>query len=79
MSEQLSETVAYQGMKISQLADRVSQLEQIVMKFSSTANANQQKLIQEIMTLKAQLSNAGTPEPEIVVSGEVETQAAAPM
>lgn len=72
MSEPVSETVAYQGMKLSQLADRVTQLEQIIMKFSNTANANQQKLIQEIMVLKsklpAELASDDMPTSEISVT-----------
>jgi hypothetical protein len=44
--------LAYQGMKLSQALDRLTQLEHIVMKIANTSSENTKKIIEELTILK---------------------------
>lgn len=57
----MSEVVAYQGMKLGQLADRIQQLEMMFMQFSKTANQNQQKFIEELGRLRMDVETLKNP------------------
>lgn len=45
--------VAYQGMKLAQMQDRIAQLEQVVIKMSNMTTENTRRMVEEITALKA--------------------------